>query len=225
MGELGFDRYVFQMAANSNSGSRVCVKSDSLFPRIEQLKLTLHQPCRIHFIQSFGNHSSRNSVRFASPAPANPFRCVLFSQLLLKECHDGDFSSGKPVSRLFRFLSEAPIQPFDQQAVSIGLDHPWMDVALAANSLRIKILGDPLSNHRQGFGEGQYPLELILVPTFRQRWWYRCCFLPLVSRPVACRWPSCLGQIHTFVQAGGIASDSILRRLAGSRITLPSAPT
>ena len=42
--------------------------------------------------------------------------------------------------------------------------------------------------------------------TSRNCGWYLYCLRPRASRPVACRWPLAFGQIHTSVQAGGMAS-------------------
>ena len=46
--------------------------------------------------------------------------------------------------------------------------------------------------------------------------WYRLCFRPRASRPVACRCPFGHGEIHTCSHAGGITSDLIRPSVSSS---------
>ena len=63
----------------------------------------------------------------------------------------------------------------------------------------------------------------VLSRTSRNCGWYWYCLRPLASRPVAWIWPLALGQIHTSVQAGGMASLRMRSSVAASLTGSPSA--
>src|SRR5436190_756832 len=56
----------------------------------------------------------------------------------------------------------------------------------------------------------------------RHRGWYRYWRRPAASVPTAWRWPMGCGQIHTSVQAGGMASERTRSRTSGSVTRTPS---
>ena len=100
--------------------------------------------------------------------------------------------------------------------------HDGGEHLLARQAGKGEVLFDALADDGQRFAEELHAFVLVFVAHLAPARMIAALLAARASRPVACRCPLARGQIHTSVQAGGMARDLMRPSSSLSRIGFPS---